>query len=392
MGVGLACGNKATVDDEDDDAETPGNLKTVKLVKTLGLGQKGKSFNPEKKTRGIMRHGYFGKHQVKCHEDHVMPAKVTREILHYLRCSDPASSGCQQCESDLDASDTFYRCAECDINLCVNCSREQLGLLVKDDALGTPVEVLAGDILFCDPGILHIHHVILATSSLERDFEMDKYLQVPPGAEVWSCSTVESTAQVTGDTTNFYQAKCYFARDPHERTLHIVGDSPSYDTNSVQVSETPIPVKVMLSTARREYGGIEVDPRLFQEAADIAAEASQFWSIKTALKAGYFYQELLEQSKYPTRQDRAKLWIELQKAWDRPPICASVPIKVWQQYFKETSSDSDEAVQKSLTYMPFIADHATPAALVKGLSASGWIMLDSFLLSRSRRMFQSAQN
>jgi len=72
---------------------------------------------------------------------------------------------------------------------------------------------------------------------------------------------------------------------------------------------------------------------------------------------------------------------DLRARRSRKPICSSVAIQVWQQYFELVCGSGpqgvDLAARQILRWMPLYSDATTPSALLKALSKRGWILIDS---------------
>jgi len=201
------------------------------------------------------------------------------------------------------------------------------------------------------------------TGGLEYEPEVGVQLCCPPGVEVWS----------------------FFARDKYEKTAKLCGSSDESDEWCLGVIEVPQPVKVLLHPLRPEFGGPGVDDVLLASMIQEAAQKSKKYGYGTfASAAGGNVKDLLhltnylKESNYPTEANRARLYDEIVASWERSPICASVPIKVWQKYFVKLGPTPDEAVQNILKYMPVLCHQTSPSQLTEILSHHGWVLDDSF--------------
>eukprot|EP00747_Dinoflagellata_sp_TGD_P216056 gnl/TRDRNA2_/TRDRNA2_88663_c0_seq2.p1 gnl/TRDRNA2_/TRDRNA2_88663_c0~~gnl/TRDRNA2_/TRDRNA2_88663_c0_seq2.p1 ORF type:complete len:377 (+),score=43.12 gnl/TRDRNA2_/TRDRNA2_88663_c0_seq2:52-1182(+) len=350
------------------------------------LGPEIQMSNSKKtKTRAAVRHGAQGQNLVHCPScDEVMGAKIAqeglhiRESMHKVFCGDRC---CDHCEKALQTSDAYYRCHACDVHLCMNCTRDILGLpVVEGKEEQPPIALEPGDILMCWPNITDAHHVILVTGILEHRPDLEVWLNVEPGIEVWGCESIESTGFATGETTWWNPARVYFGRNPHEGTVNIIADEVRKDGEEpcFGIVPKPIPFKIMLSPLRPEFGGPGVNQKAFLQATEQAASQSLPWSPITCAKALVkAYGAILQDDHYTDPDSRAKLLERLQLSWEKAPICSSVPVKCWQQYFLLSSTDEDEAVTNILKYMPVICNHVTPSILTIALTGKGWVLRDN---------------
>merc|ERR1719343_1671883 len=94
--------------------------------------------------------------------------------------------------------------------------------------------------------------------------EYNEFLEVPPGVEVWSCETVESTALQVGETSWWFRTTSLFARDKHSGRTELVADIPFDRAGCLEVAEKPVPVKFLLSPLRQEYGGPGINADAFE--------------------------------------------------------------------------------------------------------------------------------
>jgi len=275
--------------------------------------------------------------------------------------------------------DAYYRCKACNVDYCLSCSRGQLGLsaAVPRGASGPALQVGPGDILLCGPDKYDIHHVVLVRGQLEAAPELAGMLNVPPGAELLRCETIESTQGSTGSATWWYPTSTVIQRDSHAGTAVVVADQPP-DSDTLYTFPEPVPCKVLLHPLRPEVLDAELDDEIFEEALEACAWRSQEYSWSTAVHAFLAYQRSMRMGDYPTSQARVELLEQIRASWDRPPICSAVAIKVWQQYFDALHSDSpDDAARCILHYMPVWCDATTPSSLVKTLTHHGWSLYES---------------
>lgn len=314
---------------------------------------------------------------VRCRNGHGMRAKVAREMLQLMRCT--GDQQCCLCEKSLTDHDAFYRCKACDEDYCLSCSRAQLGLsaAVPRGASGSALQLGPGDILLCGPDRYDIHHIVLVRGELEGAPELVDMIDVPPGAELLRCETIESTQKSSGSTTWWYPTTTIILRDSHAGTSMVVADEPP-DSDTLYIFPEPVPCKVLLHPLRPEVMGIELDPDVFDEALKACAERSQKYSWNTAMHAFFAYQRSMDAEHYQTPEVRMELLSKIRASWERPPICAAVAIKVWQQYFDFLHSDSaDDATLCILNCMPVWCDATTPSSMVKTLTYHGWSLCEN---------------
>jgi len=356
---------------------------SIRLVSSIGYAD-GKVYDPaaKRKTRMAVRHGYFGNNAVKCPScAKPMTGKIAREGLWCT--TNCCTKSCHECDTELLGEHAMYECHDCTAYQCIQCSRQQLGLPVVDsDEPSPPLELLPGDVLLAWPNVVNAHHAILVTGEMFRDPGMDPILEVPPGVEVWGCATVESTGMETGrdcgDNSWWVKGDILLARDQVAGTCELVGDiryNPEIEREEINLAEKPIPVKILLHPLRREFGGPGLDLRAFEGAVQLSLEKSQAWNVLTCTNALIQGHELQE-SDFPSAESLATLMDSFEAEWDKPPICSSVPIKVWQRYFLATSQSREEAAQKILAYMPCYCSTTTPAFLTTVLSGRGWVLED----------------
>eukprot|EP00928_Gymnodinium_smaydae_P082036 TRINITY_DN6546_c0_g1_i1.p1 TRINITY_DN6546_c0_g1~~TRINITY_DN6546_c0_g1_i1.p1 ORF type:complete len:447 (-),score=74.75 TRINITY_DN6546_c0_g1_i1:144-1484(-) len=324
---------------------------------------------------------------VRCPSGHAMHGKVIREILGRFRCGsklcNPKSYHCANCGHPILDHEMKYRCERCNVTYCTQCSRERLGLPTALRGSSECVEVLPGDMFFCGPDILGIHHVVLATSELVPEPEVGSYLDIPPGMEVWGCDTIESVQDCRGDRFEWYPARSYFGRDPFGPGAFLVADMPQR-RGDIEAIE-PLPLKLLLSPLRKTLGGPGLNEEAFAQAVRQGEESSKAYSYATRVSMGVAYllqqaslqQASLDPRLFPSPRERAELLRLLERTWAEPPICSSVPVQTWQRYLLNAIDDRDLAAQAILRYMPLLSNNVLPATLVKELTKRGWVLKDS---------------
>jgi len=248
-----------------------------------------------------------------------------------------------------------------------------------------PMQVQPGDIFLCGPDRWGIHHVVMSIGQMRPAPEAGPMLvqDMPElrNMDIFSCETIESThsSLTTGQEIVWYASKNFFARNRVTGEAVILGDI-GRGSDTLEWFEQPIKVKLLMHPLRPGHGGPAFDPRAFQQALEISARASQHWSIRTAVNGIMNRRELqgLDPNDYPDAQSRSALMHDLQKRWEKRPICTSVAIMVWQRYFALSSGPGpqgiDTAVQQILRWMPLLSDKTLPSALIKELSKCGWVM------------------
>jgi len=303
-----------------------------------------------------------------------MRAKVVREM--FLQCYQERE--CDTCGDLCESDSSHYRCSECDIVYCNGCARSTLGLKEITER-GEALEVHIGDILLAGPDKFGIHHVILVRSSWkEADPDVVELLDVEPGAEILCCDTIESTQGSVGTETWWYPTTTYFTRRHEDGALFLVADLPA-DSEVLEQAKDPVRTKLMLHPFRPENGGPEMDEAAFRDVIRSAAARSVRYGKRTAVKSvisGLLHQDHINASSYATEEARGQLAKKLKESWKARPICASVAVMCWQQYFFKAHPDRDEAVQHVIDYMPHWCHKSTPSALVNSLTQHGWIISD----------------
>jgi hypothetical protein len=327
---------------------------------------------------------------VRCPDGHVMNAKIIREVVgrtpFRMHCCSKRRNQCSSCSTLISDDDSKYTCKSCNVTYCKDCSRAQLGLPTTRDSDGDEgpcVQILAGDILLCGPDALGIHHVVLVTSELVKEPGLGAYLDLEPGVEVWSCNTIESVQNSKGDNWWWYPARSFFGRDPYKRAAYLVADQPNLRGDIEAI--VPVPMKIIISPLRTEFGGPGIDEEVYSQAVRAGAEASKQYSHVTrfTMAVSYVMQQLNLQdghivaARYPTPDSRTTLLQAIKATWDRPPICSTVPIQCWQRYFvMMAGNDSEVAIDLILRYMPILCHTALPATLTKELTKFGWVLRD----------------
>jgi len=321
---------------------------------------------------------YFRRTVLKCPIGHTMKAHVVREMFNL--CNMPKN--CAKCDVFLDSKVSYYVCRQCDIVYCNACARLELKLpkaLEKRSLL----DIMPGDMFLAGPDKYGIHHVILARSrwrAIEPEVAEALRQDFDPGTEILACDTIESTQGSVGDTTWWYSATTYFARDPCTGAASLIADLPA---NSFEIEQvvTPVPTKVLLHPFRGHGCGPRLDTQAFESVIADAALNSKCYGKLTAVQSavnGLMRREVISSSEYTTEDARRELLGKLRKSWRARPICASVAVMCWQQYLFCISPTDDEAVQNIVRYMPCWCHRSTPCALVSKLSQLGWIMSDYF--------------
>lgn len=242
--------------------------------------------------------------------------------------------------------------------------------------------VMAGDILLCGPDRWGIHHVVLCRGpiSLAEPEVVEKLEEAPfdkDDLEFVACATIESSRLLRGLEYSWYPAWSYFARKRSSGELMLVGDIAD-GTNTIAICDTPVPVKLLLHPLRPSFGGPPFDAKAFMAAVSLCSESSRRWSKATALFAIAARRSSLDPGDYTDPAARAGLLHDVKRRWSNKPICSSVAIIVWQRYFEIVSGPSpqglDQAAQCILRWMPVLSDRTAPSALLKALSACGWVL------------------
>jgi len=312
---------------------------------------------------------------VQCDKGHAMFAKVAREMFNVVRAS--RTNTCVKCGQPIDLrADAFYRCRVCSIEYCMACAYERLDQqgMGHEDPL---VEVMAGDIFFFGPDHWGIHHTVLSRGRMKpAQPDIVELLELPAGSEVFECPTIESTRGSKGEDTEWYPATTYFQRI-HGAAV-VVADLPM-DSAELQVADPPVGLKVLFHPLRDG----RLDNKAFGRAVDLGSKTADRYGKRQAVKAWLAQAvnrgvpEVIQAEKFPSVHSRANLLEDLRKRWDQRPICAALCIKVWQMYFELKGQETgklDEAVQEIIRWMPVYSDRTTPSALLKALTAHGWML------------------
>jgi hypothetical protein len=206
-----------------------------------------------------------------------------------------------------------------------------------------------------------------------------KHCQELQSMDIFSCSTIESTAQAQGEDVVWYPAQYYIARNRQTGEALFVADMP-HGSDEIELAD-PMPVKLLLHPFRPGHAGSPLDLTMFREAVEECAVGSKAWSLKTAAKgmtrrrkAGF----VMDESNYPDPESRAELLDEIHRRWKGKPICTSVIIKVWQRYLEIAAGGdpdaSDLAAQYILRFMSLWSDSTLPSGLLKELSMCNWVL------------------
>lgn len=323
-----------------------------------------------------------------------MQGKVVREIWnkvtwwHY-------QTNCDLCKNQITSQDARYYCKECKYSVCMECSAKllaggaaagrgfqpptALGLPHQDNGQST---VQPGDIFLCGPDKWGIHHCVMSIGQMRPSHRTAASIkqEMPEldGMDFFSCDTIESTRSMQGKEIVWYPATSFFARSRQTKEAFLVADIGK-GTEALVLCAEPVQVKLLMHPFRRGNGGPAFDLQAFRKALEVSAEASQHWSIKTAVQGFMTRRDGgLDPNDYPDPQSRVALMQDLQRRWEMRPICTSVAIMVWQRYFKFVSGcgpeATDLAAQRILRWMPLLSDKTLPSALIKELSKCGWVM------------------
>lgn len=319
-------------------------------------------------------------YMVTCPEGHTMNAKVAREMAQMMRCTSDLLGECSRCEETITKEEAFYRCSDCNVNYCMSCSRELVGLAVdpsRPSLSSRPeLELSAGDVLFCGPDRYGIHHTVLVRSKMaQADREMHQLLRLAPGWQLFYMRTIESTQGSKGEDTKWYPSLTFIARDVYTGEAMLVADLPP-NSETVYKAAKPVPLKALRHPLRKEMGNPDLQYNAFDEVVESAARESRSYGWSTAVRAVVSSEHSFDANEHPTKEARRKLLRSIRKSWERRPICAAVVIKVWQMYFEALGPTEDDAVQGILRYMPCWCDRTAPSALVKTLSRCGWVLTD----------------
>jgi hypothetical protein len=209
--------------------------------------------------------------------------------------------------------------------------------------------------------------------------EIKKHCNELQSMDIFSCSTIESTAQAQGEDVVWYPSQYYIARDRKNGEAMFVADMP-HGSNEFEIAD-PIPVKLLLHPFRPGHLGPPLDLSMFRQSVEECAVGSKAWSLKTAAKGMTRRRKatyVMNDSKYPDPESRVELLDEIHKRWQGKPICTSVIIMVWQRYLEMAAGGGpdapDLAAQYILRFMPLWSDSTLPSGLLKELSMCNWVM------------------
>lgn len=323
---------------------------------------------------------------VRCPHGHVMQAIVVREMFRGLEAF-RSEIRCARCKQSITTQDARYSCEECNISYCTACSANILCKPLLESVARplqgrqirrSPSNVMAGDIICCGPDRWGIHHLILVISAMEPDQEALPFLYADKDSEVWSCETIECTQTRVGREVPWFRTRTFYVRDPSTGAAAMAG-SLEPGTLNIESFETPVPVKLLMHPLRKGYGGPPFDAKAFSQAVQRSAVVSQRWGLATAIKGLFAREESLDPDNYPMPELRRKLMEELTARWSSKPICSSVVIMVWQNYFKIAcrsagAGGDDLAAQHILRWMPLLSDKTMPSVLLKVLTKLGWVL------------------
>lgn len=306
-------------------------------------------------------------------------------------------TNCDLCNNQITSQDARYFCKECKYSVCMECSAR---LLSKNGGAGHgfmpptaprpshhqeygPNMVQPGDIFLCGPDKWGIHHCVMSIGQMRPSYQSCQAIikEMPElgGMDFFSCDTIESSRTLKGQEIIWYPAKSYFARNRQTKEAFLVADV-GIGTDTLVLCAEPVKVKLLMHPLRSGHGGPAFDLQAFRKALEVSAEASQHWSIKTAVQGFMTRRESqgLDPKAYPDPQSRIALMQDLEKRWKMRPICTSVAIMVWQRYFQFISGSgpeaTDVAAQHILRWMPLLSDKTLPSALIKELCKCGWMM------------------
>merc|ERR1712007_307656 len=112
----------------------------------------------------------------------------------------------------------------------------------------------------------------------------------------------------------------------------LVGDMIP-GSNQLEIYSEAVPAKVLLHPLRPHRGSPEMDEDIFDKVIHKASAQSKSYGRITALEAFVAGTPKLHRADFPNAVSRRRLFEDLIKRWERPPICSSVVIMVWQMYF-----------------------------------------------------------
>eukprot|EP00931_Biecheleriopsis_adriatica_P093308 TRINITY_DN67053_c0_g1_i1.p1 TRINITY_DN67053_c0_g1~~TRINITY_DN67053_c0_g1_i1.p1 ORF type:complete len:518 (+),score=65.04 TRINITY_DN67053_c0_g1_i1:56-1555(+) len=351
---------------------------------------------------------------LRCPEGHQMTGRIEREVCgacstfcgHSKSCSGNccccmcACSGrcctcchrapCMHCGREFHHDEAYYRCHECDLNCCLSCASTHGGL---NEVLPGP-----GDVILAGP-FLTVTHVIAVVSQMERADESSREaLGFPRSAELFCCTTVETTpmyrqclvggGKMSDDdsaSTSWYRAYTYYMRDREKGAVNLVGVRP-WDSSDPPQAISPQPTLFLLHPFRGELSS-HFNSLVFQQAVKFWEAHSRTYSFSTAVRLLFKERSNFHPEMFPTPDLRAALLKEVRERWKCKPICASVPVKIWQKYFELVrnvdSSREDKQVHPQveaaivrdiIRWMPVFSDATYPSVMVKVLGECGWTL------------------
>jgi len=312
----------------------------------------------------------------------VMEAQVVQEIWHGLELIH-SSVQCSACSQKITKQEARYTCQPCAIEYCTTCTADMIKLPRLREASPhsgvdqngfVPGHIGIGDIFLVGPDRWGIHHVVLVCGSLEYDPAAANILCPNPDEDVFSCLTIESSQEIQGKNIPWYAGRSFYTRHRITGAARHVGDMEE-GTRAISKVLEPSPVKVLLHPCRPGHGGPAFHAKLFEDGAQALAGVSRDWGLNTAFSAFTSRRECLDLASYPDAESRKVLLKELRERWSRPPICSSVAIMVWQNYFLASCSDREDlAVQHILHWIPVFSDQTMPSMLLRVLTRHGWIL------------------
>lgn len=321
---------------------------------------------------------------VRCQLGHVMQAQVVQEIWNGLEFLH-SSVKCSRCGQKITKQDARYSCELCDCDYCTACTADMFQLpcavehRMRHGNGFVPGCVTAGDIFLCGPDRWGIHHVVLVCGPLEHDPQAAHILCPEPDQDIFSCLTIESSQEIQGSKLPWYSGRSFYARNRRTGAALHVGDM-EIGTRAISKVVDSSPVKVLLHPLRPGHGGPRFNAALFKEAMEKCADGSRTWGLNTALSAFTSTRECLDSANYPDVASRKALLLDMRERWARPPICSSVAIMVWQNYFLlecctgDESRSEDMAVQSILDWIPVFSDQTVPSMLLRALTQRGWVL------------------
>merc|ERR1712183_1029903 len=153
--------------------------------------------------------------------------------------------------------------------------------------------------------------------------------------DLFVCPTIESSRPLRGEEFAWYPAQSFFALSHLTGEVQLVADIAD-GTKTIGVNSIGVPVKMLLHPLRPGHSSWPpLDPVAFGRAIGLCAEVSRRWGKSTAIRAlTSRHGASLKPQDYADPASRAELMEDLRARWSRKPICSSVAIQVWQQYFE----------------------------------------------------------